>query len=82
MKLKTKSRIVNMGGAKKGTRTTMEVDSIAIEVVTESTQVAPDTIEATTKTMHPLTLSTIIETEEGTENLQLGDGTGVAPMVK
>jgi hypothetical protein len=31
--------------------------------------------------MHPSTLFTIVEIEEGTENLQLGDGTRVAPMV-
>jgi hypothetical protein len=58
-----------MGGAKEGIGTTMEVDSIAIEVVTKSTQVAHDTTKATIKTMHPSTLSTIIKTEEGTENL-------------
>jgi hypothetical protein len=82
MKSKTKSRIVNMGGAKKRTITTMEVDSIATKVVTESTQVALDTIEATTKTMHPLTLSTIVEIREGIEKLQSGDGTTVVPMVE
>jgi hypothetical protein len=30
--------------------------------------------------MHPSTLSTIIEIEEGIENLQLGDGIGITPM--
>lgn len=37
-----------------------------VEEGTKSTQVAPDTIEATIKTMHPSTLSTIVKTEEGT----------------
>ncbi len=50
----------------------MEVDSIVIEVATESTQVTLDIIEATTKTMHLSTLSTIVESEEGIENFQHG----------
>ncbi len=33
----TKFEIITMGGAKEGTRTAMEVDSIAAKVVTEST---------------------------------------------
>jgi hypothetical protein len=37
VKSKTKFRTVSMGGVKKQTRTTMEVDSIIIEVVIEST---------------------------------------------
>jgi hypothetical protein len=32
--------------------------------------------------MHPSTLSTITKIEEGTENLQLEDGTKVAPMIE
>jgi hypothetical protein len=32
--------------------------------------------------MHPSTLSTIVKIEEGIENLQPGDGTRIAPMVK
>jgi len=71
-----------MGGAEEGTGTTMEVDSITAELIIESIQVAPNTIEAITKTMHPSTLSTIVESEKGTKNLQPGDGTGVTPMVK
>jgi hypothetical protein len=33
----TKSEIVSMGGAKEGTKTIMEVDSIAAEVATKNT---------------------------------------------
>jgi hypothetical protein len=36
MLFRTRFRIVNMGGAKEGTGTTIEVDFIAIEMVTES----------------------------------------------
>jgi hypothetical protein len=71
-----------MGGAEEGILTTMEVHSIIAKVTTKSTQVAPNTTKATTKTMHPSTLSTIIETKEGTKNLQLWDGTGITPMVE
>jgi hypothetical protein len=60
----------------------MEVDSIATKVVIESTQVALDTIEITTETMHPSILSTIVETKEGTKNLRPRDDTKVAPMVE
>ncbi len=78
---RNKSKIVNMGGVEEKIETTMEVDSITTDVATESNQVALDTIEATTKTMHPSTLSTIIESEEGTKNLQLGDGIRVILVV-
>jgi hypothetical protein len=71
-----------MGRTKEGTETMMEVDSIIAEVATKSTQVAHDTTKATIKIVHPSTLSTIIETKEGIENLQSGNGTGIAPMVK
>jgi hypothetical protein len=71
-----------MGGAKEGTKTTMEVDSIATQMATKSTQVACDTIEATTETMHPSTLFTIVETKDDTKNLQPRDGTRVIPMVE
>jgi len=64
----TKFGIVSMGRAKEGTRTMMEVDSIVVKVATESIQVAPNTTKATTKIIHPSTLSTIVETKEGTEN--------------
>ncbi len=60
----------------------MEVDFIILEVAIESIQVSFDTIEATIKIVHPSTLSTIMEIDEGTENLQLRDDIGVAPMVK
>ncbi len=60
----------------------MEVDSIVAKVATESIQVAPNITKAAIETMHPSTLSTIVETEEGTKNLQPRDGIGVAPMVK
>ncbi len=60
----------------------MEMDSIIAKVTTKSTQAAPNTTQATTKTMHPSTLSTIIETKEGTKNLQSWDGIGVTLMVK
>ncbi len=52
-----------MGGVDEGTKTTMEVVSIVIDVVAKSTQVALDTIEVAIKTMHPSTLSTIVETK-------------------
>jgi hypothetical protein len=71
-----------MGGAKEGTETMIEVDSIVAEVATKSIQVAHDTTKAAIKTVHPSTLSTIIETEEGTKNLQSGNGTRIAPMVE
>ncbi len=79
---RTRYGTVSMGGAKEGTETTMEVDSIVAKVATKSTQVAHDTIEAAIKIVHPLALFTIIEIEEGTENLQLKNGTGIAPMVE
>ncbi len=50
-----------MGGAKEGTETMMEVDSIVAKVATKSTQVAHDTIEAAIKIVHPSALFTIIE---------------------
>jgi hypothetical protein len=37
MPSKTKFNTISMGGVKKGTITTMEVDSIVIEVATKST---------------------------------------------
>lgn len=74
--------IVSMGGVEEGIKTTMEVDSIITKVVIENTQVTLDTIEVAFETMHPSTLSTILETEEGIENLQLGDGTRITPMVQ
>jgi hypothetical protein len=52
-----------MGGAKEGTKTMMEVESIFAEMATKSTQVAHDITKAAIKTMHPSALSTIIETE-------------------
>ncbi len=79
---RTKFGMVSMGGVEEGTRTIMEVDSIATKVVIESTQVALDTIEITTETMHPSILSTIVETKEGTKNLRPRDDTKVAPMVE
>ncbi len=71
-----------MGGVEEGTRTTIEVDFIAIEVAIESIHVAIDTTKVATKIVHPSTLSTVVETDEGTKNLQPKDGIGVAPMVK
>jgi hypothetical protein len=71
-----------MGGAKEGTRNIMEVDSIAIEVATKSIWVMPDATKAATVTIHPSTLSTIVETKEGNENLQPEDSTRIAPMVE
>ncbi|CAM6011937.1 unnamed protein product [Sphagnum balticum] len=71
-----------MGRVEEGTGTTMEVDFIVVEVAIESIQVAIDTTKVATKTMHPSTLSTVVETDEGTENLQPRDGIGVAPMVE
>ncbi len=47
----------------------MEVDSIVAKVVTKSTQVAPHTIEATTKTVHPSTLAIIVKINKVIENL-------------
>ncbi len=69
MPFKTRSETINMGGAEEGTETTIEVDFIAVEMVTESIQVTPNTTKATTETLHPSTLSTIVETKEGTKNL-------------
>jgi hypothetical protein len=57
-----------MGGVEKGVRTMMVVDSNIVEVATQSTQVELDTIEVATKIMQPLTLATILESEEVTEN--------------
>jgi hypothetical protein len=79
---RTISGTVSMGRLEEGTITTMEVDFIILEVAIESIQVSFDTIEATIKIVHPSTLSTIMEIDEGTENLQLRDDIGVAPMVK
>jgi hypothetical protein len=70
-----------MGGADKGTGTTMEVDSIVVKVATKSIQVAHDTTEVAIKIVHPSALSTIIETNKGTKNLQSRNGTRIAPMV-
>jgi hypothetical protein len=50
----------------------MEVDSIATQMATKSTQVARDTTEATTETMHPSTLFTIVEIEEGIKTFNHG----------
>jgi hypothetical protein len=69
-----------LGRVEEGTRITMEVDSIVVEVATKSIQVGPYTIEAATK-VHPSTLVTILEIKEVTKNLQ-EDETGIAPMVK
>ncbi len=63
-------------GVEERTVTTMEVDSIIAKVATKNILGAPNTTKATTKTMHPSTMSTIIEIKEGTKNLQLGDGSG------
>jgi hypothetical protein len=71
-----------MGGTYEGIGTTMEVDSITTKVATKYTQIAFDTIEATEKTVHLLTLSIIIEIEEVTKNLQHGDATRIVPMVE
>ncbi len=60
----------------------MEVDSSAAEMATKSTQVALATTKPSTKTMHPSTLPTIVETEEGIKNLQPRDGTEVVLMVE
>jgi hypothetical protein len=65
---KCKSWIVNMGGVEEGIETTMEVDSNVTKVSIESTQVAPNTTQVVIETMHPYTLSTIVETKEGTKN--------------
>ncbi len=77
----TRFGTISMGGAKEGTKTMMEVESIVAKVATKSTQVAHDTTKAAIKTMHPSALSTIIETEEGIENLQSRNGIGIAFMV-
>jgi hypothetical protein len=74
--------IVSMGGVEEGTVITKEVDSIVAKKATKSIQVAPNTTKVVTKTMHPSTLSTIVEIKEGIKNLQLGDGIGVTPMVE
>ncbi len=71
-----------MEGVEEGTRTMMEVDSIAIEVAIENTQVAPHTTKVATKNVHPSTLFTIVETKKAIENLQHGDEIGIGPMVK
>jgi hypothetical protein len=63
------SSLVSMGGPEEGNRTMMEVDSIVAKVVTKSTQVAPHTIEATTKTVHPSTLAIIVKINKVIENL-------------
>jgi hypothetical protein len=78
----SKSRFgtINIRGVEEGTRTIMEANSIVVEMAIESTYVAPNTTEATTKTMHPSTLSTIIEIERGIENPQMRDGIRVTLM--
>jgi len=81
MASRTRFGIINMGGAKEGIKTTMEVDSIVVEVATKSIHVAPNTIEATTEIVHPSTLSTNIETK-AIKNLQHGYEAGIALMVK
>jgi hypothetical protein len=81
MASRTRFGIVNMGGAKEGIKTTMEVDSIVVEVATKSIHVAPNTMEATTEIAHPSTLSTNIETK-AIKNLQHGYEAGIALMVK
>ncbi len=60
----------------------MEVDSIVAEVATKSIQVAHDTTKVAIKIVYPLALFTIIEIEEGIENLQSGNGTRIVPMVE
>jgi hypothetical protein len=70
-----------MGKIEEGTGTTMEVDFITIEVAIESTQVALDTTKIGTEIAHPSTLSTIMEIDEGIENLQPRDNIGVVPKV-
>jgi hypothetical protein len=52
---KTIYEIISLGGAEEGIGTTMEVDSIVVEVVIKSTQVAPDTTKVVIKTVHPST---------------------------
>jgi phenylpyruvate tautomerase PptA (4-oxalocrotonate tautomerase family) len=52
-----------MGGVEEGIETTMEVDSNVTKVSIESTQVAPNTTQVVIETMHPYTLSTIVETK-------------------
>ncbi len=79
---RTRYGMISMRGVKEGIETIMEVDSIVAKMATKSIQVAPNTTKATTKTVHPSTLSTVVEIEEGTKNLQSGDGTRVIPMVK
>ncbi len=79
---KTRLGTISMGGIEKRIETIMEVDSIATKVATKNTQAVPDTTEAIIKTVHPSTLSTITKIEKSIENLQLGDNTGVVPMVE
>jgi hypothetical protein len=50
-------------------------------VAIESTQVALDTTKIGTEIAHPSTLSTIMEIDEGIENLQPRDNIGVVPKV-
>ncbi len=71
-----------MGGVEKGVRTMMVVDSNIVKVATQSTQVELDTIEVATKIMQPLTLATILESEEVTKNPQQEDETRIVPMVE
>ncbi len=58
-----------MGGLEEGTWTTMEVDSIVTKMAIESIQVVVNTTEVVIETMHPSTLSTIVEIEDGIKNL-------------
>jgi hypothetical protein len=47
----------------------MEVDSIVTKMAIESIQVVVNTTEVVIETMHPSTLSTIVEIEDGIKNL-------------
>ncbi len=58
---RTRFGMISMGGVKEGIEPIMEVDSIVAKMATKSIQVAPNTIKGTTKTVHPSTLSTIVE---------------------
>ncbi len=49
MASRTRFGILSMGGAEKGIRITMEVDSIVVEMATKSFQVAPDITESVTE---------------------------------
>ncbi len=71
-----------MGGLEEGTGTTIEVDFGIVKVVTKSIQVALKTIEATIETMQPLTLATILESDEVIENPLQEDIIKIAPIVE